>query len=85
MGDEDNRDAARLQITKDPEKQLGLVCVETRGRLIQHQNPRIGFERAGDRNELLDRHRIRAERSLDVDVDVEPLQPLPGAATRIPP
>ena len=38
------------------------------------------MRRARDRHQLLDRDRIGSKRPLDVDVDVEPLQPLAGAA-----
>ena len=76
VGDEDHCDSAPLQVPHDPEQEFGLVRVEARGRLVEHQNPSIVLERAGDRDQLLDGHGIRTERPLDVDVDVEPLQPL---------
>ena len=76
MGDEDDREAARLQIAHDLEQEFGLVGVKAGGRLVEHQHPGVVLERAGDRDELLDRDGIGAERPFDVDVDVEPLQPL---------
>ena len=74
-----------LEIAHDPEQQLGLVGVEARGRLVEHQNPRVVLERAGDGDELLDGDRIGAERPLDVDVEVEPLQPLAREPARAAP
>ena len=71
-----------LEVAQDLEKKLDLVGVEARGRLVEHEHPRVVLERAGDRDQLLDRHRIGAERPLDIDVDVEPLQPLAGEASR---
>ena len=85
MGDEDDRDAARLEIAQDAEQQLGLVGVEAGGRLVEHQNPRVLFERAGDRDQLLNRDRIGAERALDVDVDIEPREPLARDGARLAP
>ena len=85
MSDEDHRDSAPLEVAHDAEEQLGLIRVEARGRLVEHQNPRVLFERARDRDELLDGHRIGAERPLDVDVDIEPFQPLASPAARLAP
>ena len=82
MGDEDDGEAAAFQIAHDLEQKLGLVGVETGGRLVEHQDPRVVFERASDRDQLLDRHRIGAERPLDVDIELEPLEPLPRARSR---
>ena len=76
VGDEDDRDAARLEIAQDAEQKLGLVGVEAGGRLVEHQNPRVLFERASDGDQLLNRDRVRAERALRVDVDTEPREPL---------
>ena len=75
----------RFQVAQDLEQKLGLVGVEAGGRLVEHQDPRVVLERAGDRDQLLDGQRIGAERPLDVDVDLEPLQPLAGEAARRPP
>ena len=69
MGDEDDRDAARLQVAHDLEEERGLLGVEARGRLVQNQDARIVLERARDRDQLLDRDGIGAERALDVDVE----------------
>ncbi len=80
MGDEDDRDSAALEVAQDLEKQLDLIGVEARGRLVEHEHPRVVLERARDRDELLDRQRIGAERPLDVDVDLEPLEPLASEA-----
>ena len=76
VGDEDDGDAAAFKIAQDPEQELGLVGVEAGGRLVEHQNPRVVFERARDRDQLLNRDRIRAERAFGVDVDTEPREPL---------
>jgi hypothetical protein len=46
---------------------------------------RVVLERARDGDQLLHRERKRAERPLDVDVDLEPLEPLAGEAARRPP
>ncbi len=56
-----------------------------RGRLVEHQDPRVVLERAGDGDELLHSQRKGAERPLDVDVDLEPLEPLAGEAARAAP
>ena len=85
MGDEHHRDAAALEVAHDAEQQLGLVRVEARGRLVEHQDARVVLERPGDGDELLHGHRIGAERPLDVDVDVEPHQPLARALARLAP
>jgi hypothetical protein len=77
MRDEDHRDPARLEVAHDLEQMLGLVGVEARRRFVEHERTRIVLERAGDRDQLLDRHGIGAERPLDVDVDAEPLEALP--------
>ena len=82
MGDEDDGDAVRLEVAHDLEEERRLVGVEARRRLVEHQHPCVVLERAGDRDELLDGDRIGAERPLDVDVDVEALQALPGALSR---
>ena len=60
MGDEDDRDAARLQIANDLEEERGLGGVEAGGRLVQHENARVVLERARDGDELLDRARKRS-------------------------
>ena len=83
--DEDHRDSAPLEVAHDAEEQFGLIRVETRGRLVKDQNPRVLFERARDRDELPDGHRIGAERPLDVDVDIKPFQPLASALARLAP
>ena len=82
MGDEDNRDAMSLEVPDDLEQERDLVGVEARRRLVEHQHPCVVLERPGDGDELLDGDRIRAERPLDVDVDIEALQTLPGALSR---
>ena len=82
MGDEDDRYAAGLEVAEDLEKELDLIGVEARGRLVEHEHPRVVLERASDGDELLDRDRIGAERPLDVDVDLEPLEPLASEAAR---
>ena len=82
VGDEDDRDAAAFQVADDLEQELGLVGVEAGGRLVQHQHPRVVLERARDGDQLLDGKRKGAERPLDIDVDPEPLEPLPGEAAR---
>ena len=74
MSDEDDGDAVRLEVANDLEQERDLIGVETRRRLVEHQHPRVVLERPGDRDELLDGDRIRAEGPLDVDVDVEALQ-----------
>ena len=56
--------------------------IEAGGRLVEHEHPRVVLERARDRHQLLDRHRIGAERPLDVDIEIEPLQPLPRQRPR---
>ncbi len=81
MGDEDDGDAARLEVAHDLEKKRGLLGVEARGRLVEHQNAGVVLERAGDRHELLDRDGVGPERPLDVDLgaDIEALQTLARA------
>ncbi len=84
MRDEDDGEAARLQLAHDVEEPRGLGGVETGGRLVEHQRARVVLERAGDGDELLDGDGIGAERPLHVDFDAEPLQTLAraGAAPR---
>ena len=82
MGDEDDRESAALELAHDPEKQLGLFRIEARGRLVEHEDPRVLLERARDRHQLLNGDRIRAERTFDVDIDIEPLQPFLGSLAR---
>ena len=57
MGDEDDRDASALEIAQNLEQKLDLVGVEARGRLVEHEHPRIVLERPRDRDQLLDRQR----------------------------
>ena len=73
VGDEDNRDAMGLEIAHDLEQNLDLVGVETGGRLVEHQHPRVVFKSARNGDQLLNRQRIGSELLLDVDVDLEPL------------
>ncbi len=79
VGDEDDGDAARLEIAHDAEQQFGLARVEARGRLVEHEDPRVLLQRPGDRDELLDGDGIGRQRPLDVDVEVEALEPLARA------
>ena len=58
MGDEDDRDASALEIAQNLEQKLDLVGVETGGRLVEHEHPRIVLERPRDRDQLLDRQRV---------------------------
>ena len=74
VGDEDDRDAAPLKSRTMRNSSAVSLRVEAGGRLVEHQHARVVFERARDRDELLDGDRIGAERPLDVDVDIEPLQ-----------
>ena len=76
MGDEDDRDPSRLEIAENLEEQRRLGRIEARRRFVEHEQASVVLERSGDRHELLDRHRIGAERPLDVDVEAEPLEPL---------
>ena len=84
MGDEDDCDAVRFEIAHDLEQQLGLGRVEAGRRLVQHEHARVLLERAGDGDQLLDRHRIGAERPFDVDVEIEPLAAAGGPRSRDP-
>ena len=85
MRDEDDREPAALEFAHDAEKELGLVRVEARGRLVEDEDPGVVFERARNRDQLLNGDRIGAERTVDVDLDLEPPQSLLSARTRLPP
>ena len=85
VGDEHDRDAAPLQLAQDAEQQLDFARIEAGRGLVEHQHARVAFERAGDRDELLDRHRIGAERALDVDVEIEPRERRAGPRAGVAP
>jgi hypothetical protein len=59
--------------------------VQARRRLIEHQHGGVVLQRAGNRHELLDGHRIGAERANDVDVEIEACQTLASPLARPPP
>ena len=85
VGDEDDGDAARLEIAQDAEQQFDLARIEARGRFVEHEDPRVVLQRPGDRHELLDGDGIRGERPFDVDVEVQALEPFARALVRLPP
>ena len=85
MGDEDDRKPSAFELAHDAEKEFGLFRVEARGRLVEDEDPRVLFERARDRHQLLNGDRIGAEGTFDVDVDAEPLEPFLGAFARLAP
>ena len=82
--DEQDRDAAVAQAAHHPEQLGDLVGVQARGRLVEDQHPGVDVDRTGDRDELLDRDRVLAERRGRVDVQVEPVERLRGPAVHRP-
>ena len=85
MGDEDDGDAARLEIAHDAEQQFDFARVEARGRFVEHKDPRVVLQRPGDRHELLDGDGIGGQRPLDIDVEAQALEPFARALVRLPP
>ena len=81
--DEQDRDAASLQLADDPEQLAHLVQVEARGGLVEDEHAHVGGDGPRDRDELLDRHRVRAEDGRRVDVEPEVGEDLgwPGRAS----
>ena len=75
----------RFEIADDLEQEVGLMRIKAGCRLVKHKNPRIVFERTGNGNQLLDRHRIGAERAFDIDFKIEPLEPHARARARLAP
>ncbi len=69
---------ARPQILQHAEEPLGVARAEAGGRLVQHQQPRVHRQRAGDGDELLLRRgqppHDRARRDLRADAGELPLR-----------
>ena len=71
VGDEEDGDAAPLEVVDDPEQLGALVQVEARRRLVQHQHPDVGEDRARDGHQLLYGQRVPAQDRGGVDVEPE--------------
>jgi hypothetical protein len=82
---EDDRDAAFLEVADHAEQLGALVEVETRRGLVEHQDPGLGRDRAGDRHELLDGEGVPAEDRGRVDVEAEVGEYGVGALAHLPP
>ena len=81
--DEQDRDAALLQLADDAEELGDLVEVEARGGLVEHEHPHVGRDRPGDRDELLHGEGVRAEDRGRVDVESEVGEHVTRASRRI--
>ena len=69
--DEQDRHAALLEVADDAEQLGALVEVQARGRLVEDEHPDVGRDRPRDRDQLLDRQRVRAQDRGRVDVQPE--------------
>ena len=83
MGDEDDADAAALEIPQDLEKRLDLVRVEAGGRLVEDEHLGREIDGARDGDDLLDGHRIGAQGIGDVDIEAIACQKLRGTAAHL--
>ena len=77
--DEDDGDAALLEVADDAEELGHLVDVEARRRLVEHQHPHVDRDRPGDGDELLDGERVASQHRRRIDRQPEPRQHLRGA------
>ena len=71
MGNEDDGLAFVLESAHLSEKALGLLNVETGGRLVENEDLGIEFQSPGDGHHLLDGHWIVTQVFFDVDFQVE--------------
>ena len=78
VGDEDDADAAALEIPQDLEKRLDLVRVEAGGRLVEDEHLGREIDGARDGDDLLDGHRVGAQGIGDVDIEAIACQKLLG-------
>ena len=69
--DEQDRDAALLELADDAEELGHLVEVEARGRLVEDEHPDVDRDRPRDRDELLHGEGVRAQDRRGVDVEPE--------------
>ena len=69
MGDEDDAEPSRLEISDDAKQHLHFLGIKAGGRLIEDQDLAGEINGARDRHHLLDGDGIAFERSRDVDVD----------------
>ena len=60
-----------LEVADDPEQLGALVEVEARRRLVEHQHPDVGEDRARDGHQLLHGQRVPAQERGGVDVEPE--------------
>ena len=71
VGDEEDRDAALLEVADDAEQLGALVEVQARRRLVEHQHPDVGEDRPRDGHQLLHGQRVPAQDRGGVDVEPE--------------
>ena len=76
MTDEQDADAAALQIAHDGEQMFRLVRSQGGRRLVHHDDPRVARQRLGDLNKLLPGRRQFAARNVEIDFDAETLKQL---------
>ena len=79
VGDVDDRDPRRRQLTDDPEEHLDLVAREGRRRLVHDQDPRLARQRSRDLDHLLLTEPQVCHQCVGVEVLLEPLEELAGA------
>ena len=80
VGDEQHGHAGRPHPLDDLEELVDLAGVEARRRLVEDQHLGVDLHRPGDRDELLHGDRVRLERRRRVDVEVQLLEHVGGAA-----
>ena len=74
MADEDHRDAVRREAVHDLEQRVGLGLGQGRGRLVHEDEPGVGDQRPADRDHLALGDRELAERPVEIEGEVEPVE-----------
>lgn len=67
MGDDDDADAARAQVSEHPEQHLDLMGIEAGGRFVQYQHLAGKIDGAGNGNDLADGDGIAGQQRVDID------------------